>query len=254
MGKPILRTEGITKQFGELVAVDSVSLELEDDECLAVIGPNGAGKTTLFNLLTGVYEPTKGDLYFKDEQITGSSVTEIASLGIARSYQITNFFPELTAIENIRLATQIESADGFALSDITKHYSEDRKPIDKAMAIMERLGIEEIAEEKAGTLAHGQKRHLEVGIALGLDPDALLLDEPTAGMSPTETGETKDLINEITDEIPTLLVEHDMDVVMDISDRIAVLNQGELIAIGAPEEIQEDERVQKAYLSGGPVV
>ncbi|WP_435348605.1 ABC transporter ATP-binding protein [Haloarchaeobius sp. HRN-SO-5] len=247
-----LETEGLTKQFGELTAVEDVSLSVAEGDVTAIIGPNGAGKTTLFNLLSGNYTPTTGKIRFRGERIDGDPPHDIYHAGIARSFQITNFFPELTAFENVRLATQSEET-GFKPRDFLSHHSSLEGPRAEARAVLERLDLADIADEPAETLSHGQQRHLEIAIALGSDPDLLLMDEPTSGMSPDETRETMDLIEDIAEETSLLVIEHDMDVVMSVSDKIAVMNQGTLLTMDTPEAVQEDEQVQDVYLRGGQV-
>lgn len=248
-----LETAGLTKQFGNLTAVDDVSLTVEEGDVTAIIGPNGAGKTTLFNLLSGTYSPTAGKIWFRGDRIDGKSPHDIYRAGIARSFQINNFFPELTAFENVRLATQSDET-GFAPRDFLKHHSSLEGPRREARAVLRRLNLEGIADEPANTLSHGQQRHLELAIGLGSDPDLLLMDEPTSGMSPEETRRTMDLIDSIAEETTLLVIEHDMDVVMNVSDRIAVMNQGGLLTMDTPEAVQADEQVQEVYLGGGALL
>ena len=246
----ILRTEDLTKKFGPLTAVDSVSLDILADGITSIIGPNGAGKTTLFNMFTGKYEPTDGRIEFRGESIGGRPTHEIVRRGIVRSFQITNFFSELTALENVRLAAQARHS-GFGPSDFLRHHAALEEPIADAERVLERVGLDNVATEPASSLSYGQRRHLEIAIALASEPDLLLMDEPTAGMSPEETRESVELIEDIATDTTVVIIEHDMDIVMGISDRIAVLNEGSLLAQGPPAEIQEDERVQRAYLRGG---
>ena len=250
MADALLATDNLTKEFSALIAVDRVSLEIEADSVTAVIGPNGAGKTTLFNLLTGKLEPTSGSIAFRGERIDGFPPHEIVRRGIARSYQITNFFADLTVLENVRLAAQRRHSR-LSPGDFLSHYSSKEDALDDAQAALESVDLMDVRDRPAGNLSHGQRRHLEVGIALALDPDLLLLDEPTAGMSPDETHEMKDLLQTIAQDITLVLVEHDMDVVMDVSDKVAVMNRGSLIAYDTPSVVREDDEVQRAYLSGG---
>jgi branched-chain amino acid transport system ATP-binding protein len=175
---------------------------------------------------------------------------EVVRRGIVRSFQITNFFSELTALENVRLAAQARYS-GFGPSDFLTHHASHEEPIADAERVLERVGLDEVATETASSLAYGQRRHLEVAIALASEPRLLLMDEPTAGMSPEETNETVELIEDIASDTTVVIIEHDMDIVMDISDQIAVLNEGKLLTQGTPSEIQSDERVQEAYLRGG---
>ncbi|WP_247004190.1 ABC transporter ATP-binding protein [Halosolutus gelatinilyticus] len=246
----ILRTEGLTKMFGPLTAIDSVSLDVLADGITSIIGPNGAGKTTLFNVFSGKYTPTDGRIEFRGEPIGGHPPHEIVRRGIVRSFQITNFFSELTALENVRLAAQARYS-GFGASDFLAHHASFEGPIADAERILEQVDLDDVAREPASSLSYGQRRHLEIAIAIASDPKLLLLDEPTAGMSPEETRETVELIEDIATDTTIVIIEHDMDIVMGISDRIAVLNEGSLLAQGTPTEIQRDERVQRAYLRGG---
>jgi branched-chain amino acid transport system ATP-binding protein len=246
------RDGGLTKRFGELTAVDDVSLSIPEGEVTAIIGPNGAGKTTPFNLLSGKFRPSAGQIRFSGERIDGRPPHEIYRSGIARSFQITNFFPGLTALEKVRLATQSEDT-GFRPRDFLRHHSSLELARDEAHAILERLDLADIADERAGTLSHGQQRHLEIAIALGSDPALLLMDEPTSGMSPEETREMMELIDAISRDTTLVVIEHDMDVVMRVSDAIAVMNQGRLLTLDAPERVRGDERVQDVYLRGGQV-
>lgn len=252
MSDPLLVTENLTKQFDALTAVDRVSLSIPSGGITAVIGPNGAGKTTLYNLLTGKLRPSRGSVQFRDERIDGEPPYEIVRKGIARSYQITNFFPNLTVLENARLAAQ-RRYTGFRPSDLLSHYSTMEEPEVAARETLSAVDLEDVAGELASTLSHGQRRHLEVGIALASDPVLLLMDEPTAGMSPEETVEMTDLIESIAADTTLVIVEHDMDVVMNVSDRVAVMNKGRLLTVDTPDAVREDEEVQRAYFSGGGV-
>jgi len=248
----MLETKGLTKRFGGLVAVDSVDFRLDVDEICSLIGPNGAGKTTFFNLLTGVLSPSDGTVQLQRDgdwvDITGSDPHETAQRGVHRSYQVTNIFPMLTVLENVRIATQAHGgADSWRL-----HRNADSFDayIEEASAILDRVGLSSHAQDLAETLSHGQKRNLEIAIALAGDPDVLLLDEPTAGVSSDGIDEVMNLIEDVSADHAVLLVEHNMDVVMELSDRIAVLHQGALIADDEPQAIRNSETVQKAYLGG----
>ncbi|WP_101296800.1 ABC transporter ATP-binding protein [Halegenticoccus soli] len=253
MAEQLLVLDDVTKDFGSIRAVDGFSLEIPAGEVTAVIGPNGAGKTTLFNLLTGKHAPTAGRIFLRDERIDGKPPHEIVRMGVARSYQITNFFPKLTALENVRLAAQARHT-GFSPRDFLTHYADLGEPAEAAYGVLRRLGLEHLADEVASTLSHGQQRHLEIGIALAADPDVLFMDEPTAGMSPEETAETKELIQDLAADLTLVIVEHDMEVVMESADNVAVMNRGSLLATGTPDSIQENEAVQRAYLGGGGAV
>lgn len=249
-GETILATDDLTKQFGTLTAVNGVTLDIPRDEITSIIGPNGAGKTTLFNLFTGKHEPTRGRIEFRGERIDGVEPYALVNRGIVRSFQINNFFDDLTTLENVRLATQAPRT-GFGFADFFAHHDSLDEATEEAMDVLDRVDLVDVAETKAANLSYGQRRHLEIGISLAADPDLLLMDEPTAGMSPEETRETVELIKEVAADISLVLIEHDMEIVMGISDNVAVMNDGELLSWGSPETIQNDERVQEAYLGGG---
>ena len=246
-----LRTTGLTKRFGGVTAVDGVDFEL-GEECCSLIGPNGAGKTTLFNLLTGVLSPTRGTVEYRGDDgwtdITDTEPHETALAGIHRSYQITNVFATSTVLENVRIAAQAHGgADAWRAWRNVDAFPEYER---EAYEILERVGLAGDAAETAETLSHGEKRNLEVAIALAGDPDVLLLDEPTAGVSSDGIGSLTDLVDDIAADHAVLLVEHNMDVVMEVSDRIAVLHQGSLIADDDPAAVRNSDRVQDAYLGG----
>jgi branched-chain amino acid transport system ATP-binding protein len=233
----------IRKNFGGLVAVDSLSFAVNEGEVTSVIGPNGAGKTTLFNLITGVIAPDEGDIYFKDERITGKPPHKIYHLGLARSFQITNIFQGLPVFENIRLASQGKNRGLNLFGSISRL----KKCDEEARRILELLGLWDQRDELAGNLSHGDQRSLEIGIALAAQPAMLLLDEPTAGMTPMETRATIDLIGHLRASVTILLIEHDIDMVLELSDRIIVMQQGQILTEGSPDEVKADENVQKAY-------
>jgi len=252
MATPLLALDSVTKEFGKIRAVDEVSLEIPVDEVTAVIGPNGAGKTTLFNLITGRYELTSGQIKLRGDRIDGLEPQEIVQRGLARSFQITNFFPDLTALENVRLAAQAQSME-LTPGALLSHHDQKSGPRDAARAVLDRLDLLDIAQEPANSLSHGQQRHLEICIALACNPDLLVMDEPTAGMSPEETVETRELVEDLAEDITIVIIEHDMDVVMRVADRLAVMEDGSLLTVGPPETVREDERVQQAYLGGETV-
>jgi branched-chain amino acid transport system ATP-binding protein len=244
MASPIVRTERLTRSFGSLMAVAHVNFEVERGELRSIIGPNGAGKTTFFRLISGEMAPSSGRIWFDGREITGLPQHRVSRLGVSKSYQITNVFPHLTVLENIRVAAQTYRLSfnfwgrAAALTTIR----------DKAGVILKEVGLWDKRERLAAYLSHGEKRHLELGIALSTDPTLLLLDEPTAGMSPEETDETIHLIRRIAAGRTVILVEHKMKVVMNISDRITVLHQGQVLAEGSPAEIRANTRVQQTYL------
>ena len=241
---PLLETRKLTKAFGGLMAVLDADFAVEPGEVRAIIGPNGAGKTTFFNMLAGNFPPTRGQIYFKGREITALPPHRRSLLGIGRSYQITNIFPDLTAFENVRVAVQSRTVhydmwrDADHLTDVNGRAEE----ILRSVELLDRRHV------PSADLAHGEQRYLEIGIALATNPELLLLDEPTAGMSPEETRKTAEFIKRIAKDLTIILVEHDMEVVMGISDRITVLHYGEVLAEGTPEAIRENPEVQRVYL------
>jgi branched-chain amino acid transport system ATP-binding protein len=240
----LLRTEKLTRAYGSLLAVDRVDMDVRRGELRSIIGPNGAGKTTFFRLISGEVVPTSGRIWFRDREVTGMPQHAVARLGIGKSYQITNVFPHLSVQENVRVAVQ-----GYARS--FHFWSRADRLVDvrdKALSLLRTMGLEGRAELLAAHLSHGEKRHLELAIALASEPVLLLLDEPTAGMSPEETDETIVLIRELAAGRTIVLVEHKMKLVMRISDRITVLHQGQVLADGTPEQIRANELVQRTYL------
>jgi len=247
----LLRTSGLTRHFGGVTAVDAVDFAIGEDELCSLIGPNGAGKTTLFDLLTGTLPPSAGSVELRDgdgwRDLTDAPPDETASAGIHRSYQITNVFPTSTVLENVRVAAQAAGSDSMRLWRNVRAFDEY---YDEATAILNRVGLGEQTDAVAQTLSHGEKRQLELAIALAGDPDLLLLDEPAAGVSSESVDEIIDLVREVATDHAVLLVEHNMDVVMDLSERVVVLHQGSVIADGDPTEIRGNERVQEAYLGG----
>jgi branched-chain amino acid transport system ATP-binding protein len=242
----LLSTERLTRTFGSLAAVLNVDFTIGPGELRSIIGPNGAGKTTFFRLVSGEMRPTAGVIRFKGEDITGLPQHRISRLGIVKSYQITSIFPHLTVRENVRVAAQAATATyNFWSTARSLHAVGER-----ADAVLAAVGLANRRGQLAAHLSHGEKRHLEIGIALAADPELLLLDEPTAGMSPEETEGTMRLIAEIARGRTVVLVEHNMKLVMRISHRITVFHQGEILAEGTPDEIRANERVQQVYLGG----
>jgi branched-chain amino acid transport system ATP-binding protein len=231
-------------RFGGLAALSDVNFALARDEVRAVIGPNGAGKSTFFNCLTGVLRPTSGRIIFNGDDITGLRSNLISQKGIARSYQITNILPNATVLENARIAAQ-SRRHGW---NMIAHHSAFPDINGKAEAALSSVGLLGKAHELASNLSHGEQRNLEIGIALATEPKLLCLDEPTAGMSAAETNETKELIRRIAKDLTILIVEHDMEVVMELCHRITVLHYGRILAEGTPEEIQENPKVLEVYL------
>ena len=240
----LLRTEGLTRQFGGLTAVNKVSIAVRRGEIRAIIGPNGAGKSTFFNCLTGVIPPTSGRILFDGEDITGLPPHRISQKAIARSYQITNILPGVSVLENVRIAAQSRRHAWSML----RHHRAYSDVITRARGVLDSVGLLDKQEELASNLSHGEQRNLEIGIALATEPKLLCLDEPTAGMSVTETHQTVDLIRRIASNLTIMIVEHDMEVVMGLAHRITVLHYGEVLAEGTPAEIQGNPRVQEVYL------
>lgn len=243
----LLEAVDLSKVFGGLVAVDHVNIQIKRQTMHAIIGPNGAGKTTLFNLLSGVMAPTTGQVLFKGKDITNTSPQKRAHLGIGRSYQITNIFSNLTVLENIRLAAQALGKDNYKIftrADAFEAY------IEKALEIITMVGLNGREMIFARNLPHGEKRKLELGIMLACDPELLLFDEPTAGMSSEQVPELIEIINKVVQmkDRTAILVEHRMDMVMSISDIVTVMNQGRILAEGSPHEIANNPQVQTAYL------
>jgi branched-chain amino acid transport system ATP-binding protein len=243
---PILRTEGLTRHYGGVRALTDVDFRVEPGRLHAVIGPNGAGKSTLFHVITGRVPPTSGRIWFREREISRLSQSAVARLGIARSYQVTTIFLNLTVFENVRIAAQSREthANFWLLADSLRAVSA------RAEAVLEMIGLQDKRHLLASQLSHGEQRHLDMAIALASDPGLLLLDEPTAGMSPLETEQTMHVIRELGHKVPTVLVEHKMNVVMQISDWITVLHFGRVLAEGTPDEVRNNAQVQEVYLEG----
>jgi len=244
----ILGVEKVKKSFDGFVAINGVSFSIPKGEICSLIGPNGAGKTTLFNLITGHLPSDEGKLTFKDLDITGRPPHQICRLGVGRSFQRTNIFPRLTVFQNIQAAVLAHRGKSFTFFRPVDSFFQE-----ETGEILERVGLKEYAQTVSGALSYGFQKQLELGIALASEPELLLLDEPTAGMSVQETHQTMDLIAKITREkgLTLLFTEHDMEVVFSISQRILVLYQGRLIAEGMPGEVPNNPEVQKVYLGEG---
>lgn len=241
----ILNIKNLYRHFGGVNAINGVNLSFVENELRSIIGPNGAGKTTLFNVITGKLPASSGQVIYGGKDITNKPPHEVVRLGICRTFQKSSIFPGLTVLENVRIARQARVGGSrriFSARDSLKAVNED------TWAILDRLGLHEQAEMLASKLSHGDQRLMEIGVALAGGPQVLLLDEPTAGMSPRETERTTHLVRQLAKEVAVILVEHDMEVVMSISDRISVMHQGAIIAEGTPNEIQKNDQVREAYL------
>ncbi len=248
MHEVMLEVRNLTKAFSGFVATNDVSLTAEKNRITAVIGPNGAGKSTLFNLITGHIVPDQGVVILEGRDITAIAPHKICRLGMARSFQRTNIFPKLTVYENIQAAFISHGGRGLDMwGAATRQFR------DKTDAMLDSLALTDVADTIAGEMSHGAQKQVELGIALAGEPRILLLDEPTAGMSAQETRESIALLAKIAQErgLTLLFTEHDMDVVFSISQKIAVLHQGRIIATGSPQEVRENEEVRRVYLGGG---
>ena len=242
----ILKIENLTKNFGSISAVSNVNLEVEEGTIHSVIGPNGAGKSTFFNMISGVIPPSNGSVYYKDKDITGFESYKLPHMGIAKCFQITNVFPKLTVRENVWAS--IFSCSHKSKVDLFKSMN-DFKTIDEDTEnIISDVGLSHKIDDKAEELSHGQQRMLEMAITLGAKPDLLLLDEPTQGLAPEATVEMTELIRKLSKNYTILLIEHKMHIVMEISKIITVLNFGEKIEEGTPNQIKNSKKVQDAYL------
>jgi branched-chain amino acid transport system ATP-binding protein len=247
---PLIETRDLSVQFGRNVAVNRVSLQVETHRVKSIIGPNGAGKTTLFNLISGQYRPTSGTVLFKGRDITRIDPAGRTRLGIGRSFQLTNIFPSLTVLENVRLALQSKADVGMVFWRHFRTYSELE---DRAYELLKEVLLDDRWADEAGQLTHGEQRKLEIAILLGLDPDVMMLDEPTAGMSIEEVPAILEVIRGIkaSRTRTILLVEHKFDMILALSDTIAVLKEGRLICDDTPEAVANNEEVLAAYLGGG---
>jgi branched-chain amino acid transport system ATP-binding protein len=251
MSDDILQVSGLTKQFGGLVAVDNVSFGVPEGEVFALIGPNGAGKTTLFNCITGIYKPTLGNVTFRGRNLTGSPPHRTAKAGIARTFQNIRLFEYMSALDNVRLGhhSRMHAKLWDSLFKTPFERREERQIIDRSMELLDLVGLASSADSYARNLAYGQQRRLEIARALATDPKLLLLDEPAAGFTPQEKVELMALVQVILKRgVTVFLIEHDMRVVMQASQRIVVLDHGEKIAEGTPAEVRSNQRVVEAYL------
>jgi len=274
MSKNVLKVENATMQFGGVVAVDNLNLEINEGEIVALIGPNGAGKTTAFNVITGVYQPTNGAVWFNGEKIIENhpqgkmkkqykgehgddyqnviapTPDKITQMGMARTFQNIRLWKSQTVFDNVLIAKHCRSHSNFLSATFRMNKKEEARQREEVMQLLEIVGLADVKDELSTSLPYGKQRRLEIARALAAEPTLLLLDEPAAGMNPQETNELTSFIGKIRDEfkLTIFLIEHHMDLVMDISDRIYVLDFGKLIAQGTPEEIQNNKRVIDAYL------
>lgn len=252
MSRTAILVKNVTKRFGGLTAVDAVNLVIDEFSISSIIGPNGAGKTTLFNCVTGFYSPEEGEIHFFEQPVHGLPTHKICDMGIARTYQNIRLFKEMTAIENILVGQHPRMNTTWVESILhsPRYQKEEQAAIDKAFDLLEFVGLSDLADTPAFNLPYGAQRRLELARALASNPVVLMLDEPTAGMNPQETAEMMAFIRELRDAkmITIILIEHDMRVVMGVSDKIAVLDYGQKIAEGNPAEIQSNQRVIEAYL------
>jgi len=241
----ILKLEDLFKDFSGLEVLFGVSLEIIKGECHAIIGPNGAGKSTLFNIITGIYKPTRGRIFFLDKDITSWPTHKIARMGLSRSFQIINTFPRMTVFENVRNAIVSRFQRRFDWTSFLNRSKEIARESDHMVTL---LGLTDVRNIPASELSYGMQRKLELALTLARDPVLIMLDEPTAGLNAEETRIFVKLIKQVTEGKTLVMVEHDMEVVFNLADRITVVNYGEVLATGTPDEIRENEGVKKAYL------
>jgi len=241
----MLRLENVSKNFSEFTALFGITLEIFEGERHAIIGPNGAGKSTLFNIISGLYKPSKGSIYFLDKDITGWPINKIARSGISRSFQIPNVFARMTAFENVRSVVVSRLNRRFNCTKLLNRETGIERESDR---IINLLGLRDVRDVPASEFNYGVQRQLELAMTLALDPILIMLDEPTAGLNTDETRNAINLIKQLTEEKTLIIIEHDMEVVFNLSDRITVLNSGKILATGTCNEIRENEEVTKVYL------
>lgn len=246
----MISVDGLSKSFGALAAVRDLTFEAAPGSVTSIIGPNGAGKSTAFNLMSGAIRPDRGTVRLDGRDVTGLPPYVLAHLGIARSFQITNLFFDLTVFENVRLACQTREPRRVFFARV----GSIGRPAARAAEILEAFGLADAAEELAGNLSHGDQRRLEVAVCMATDPAVLMLDEPTQGMSPAESMEIDELIRTLSGRTTVLLIEHDIELVMGISDHVMVMHQGAKLFEGAPAEVRSSRAVQEAYLGGDDAV
>lgn len=255
MNENLLRIHGLVVQFGGICAVNSLNLSINRSEIIGLIGPNGAGKTTAFNVITGIVKPESGKLFFLEQEITGKPTPVIARTGIARTFQNIRLYDDLTVVENVMVAAHCAISYSFleAIIGLGRFGKDERRIKSRAQDLLELMGLAHLGGEKANSLPYGSQRKLEIARALALEPKLLLLDEPVAGMNPTETSEFGEFIMKLRKDMSLGigLIEHDMSFVMHVCDKIKVIDHGVEIAWGVPHEIRNDEKVIKAYLGEG---
>ena len=244
----MLKTKNLSHSFGKFRVINDVNFSISEKEIRAIIGPNGAGKTTFFNLLTGALIPQKGKIVFQDQDISKFPIHQRILLGLSRSFQIPNIFYGLDVFENMRLAVQSRIQRSVSLFKRADHMSQ---VLEQTLQLLSEIHLKDKKNYLVGNLSHGDKRLLEIGLAMGTEPQLLLLDEPTAGLSEEETQKLKDLIKSLSEKYTIIFIEHDIELVMNLADKITVLHQGSIIAEGAPEEIKNNAEVQSIYLGRG---
>jgi len=247
MSDTLLRLEEVVKQYGAFTAIDTVSLIFPDDQVCAIIGPNGAGKTTLFNMISGTIPVTGGTIMYRGEDVTALEAHEIANRGLARSFQVSNLFMDLTTFENVRLAVQ-SNHNALNFWEVTADQDEVNE---RTEALLDRVGLQNERDTVAAELSHGKQRELEITISLGIDPKLLLLDEPSSGMGPEGTNRVIDLLEDLAVDFPIIVIEHKMQLVKEVADRVVVLHNGKVLTDGTPDETAQNEDVKKVYLGTG---